>query len=418
MAFRDFLWRILPRPAKERIYHSMLDGSTPLFSSFGQDVYVSDVVRQALHVIARESSKARICSVIEESEPRRISVCNDSITRLFRYRPNPLMTTQNFLYRVAWMRKARKNVFIYPQYETYYQGGVERRRYVAFYPLEPTSTEFQMDELGELYVKMSFSTGDDYILPYRDLIHLRDEYSQNIHMGGNSAGGADNREILKTVQTLDKVMQGLPKAIEASLQIKGVFTTHSAMDADKLASEREKFEEQIEQGKKGIVATDYAGEFVPININPSMVPSDVLEWLENKILKSYGVSMAMVLGDYTEDQSSALYQSCIEDFFIEFEQAATACCYTQREQDVGHKIKIYDRLVQHLSMKTRLNMVELGAPVGSFSRDEIRELLGYEPRGDNTVMQSLNWIDAATATQYQAARLTGEKGGDGDERNE
>lgn len=402
MGFRDF-WRQIFPSQREKYYSALMAGEAPLFSSFGQDVLVSDIVQNALHAVAGESSKAILKSVIQNNETKRIFVANDEVTRLFRYRPNPLMTTQSFLYRVAYLRKRSKNVFIYPQVEHVVEGGRVRERFVAFWPLDPTGAEFLQDDAGALFLRLTFQDGGIYTFPYAQVIHLRDNYAQNPFFGGGADGAPDNRELMKTLGAIDVAMQGLPKAISASLQVKGVYHVKTLADAKRITEERENFESQIGKSINGIVATDFAGEFTPVNINPSMIPRDILDWLENKVLKAYGVSMAIASGDFTEQQFSAFHQKSIEDFFIELEQAFTARCFTEREQDIGHRLKVYDRYVQHLSMETRLKMIELGAPMGTFGKDEIRELMGYEPRGDDTVMQSLNWIATDLAGEYQRA---------------
>lgn len=421
MGLRDFWQRMFPG-RRERYYTNLLMGQAPIFSSFGENVLVSDIVQNALHAVAAESSKAILKSVVQNPATRQVMVENDEITRLFRYRPNPLMTTQSFLYRVAYLRKLNKNVFIYPQMEHVAENGRTKERFAAFWPLDPIGAEFLQDDAGALFLRLTFTDGGMYTFPYQDIIHLRDNFAQNPFFGGGADGTPDERELAKTLGAIDVAMQGLPKAISASLQIKGVYHAKSVLDAKRIAEEREKFESQIGKSFNGIVATDYAGEFTPVTVNPSMIPRDILDWLENKVLKTFGVSMAVVNGDFTEAQFSAFHQKSIEDFFIELEQAFTARCFTQREQDIGHRLKVYDRYVQHLSMETRLKMIELGAPMGTFGKDEIRELMGYEPRGDDTVMQSLNWIATDLAGQYQLANsqkpLRSREGGEKTETTE
>ncbi|WMJ23464.1 phage portal protein [Paludicola sp. MB14-C6] len=401
---QNMMYHIFPK-YRAKINSSIIRGERPIYTDFGNDVYLSDVVRQAFKAIALESSKISLKSVIETENPRKITVQNDSITRLFRYKPNPLMTTQEFFYRVAWLRKKNLNVFIYPKYNIV-DG---KKEFTGFYPLDPTGVTFFTDGT-EISIEFSFANGDKYELPYNDIIHLRDEYAMNELVGGNSDGLPENREILKTVSILDKVMQGLPKAITASLEMKGVYNVKTAIDREKLNSDRDKFEEDLNKSSAGIVAIGYEGDFTPININPQLIPKDIVVWLEEKILKNYGVSMAIVSGDFTETQSSAFYQKCIEDFIIQSEQAFSYCCFDDEQQNEGKKIKIYDRLVQHLSMETRLKISELYVPTGYIDEDEARELIGYEPKGRSRTVVSLNYVDIAIANEYQLNSMRNNRG--------
>ena len=71
---------------------------------------------------------------------------------------------------------------------------------------------------------MDFEDGSSYTLPYADLIHMRWRRGVNtIIGGGDDYGQANDRgRILRVLDSLDKTIQGLPKAIESSMQIKGV----------------------------------------------------------------------------------------------------------------------------------------------------------------------------------------------------
>ena len=287
-----------------------------------------------------------------------------------------------------------------------------QKEYIAFYPLQPNRVEFlSFENDKETYIKLCFASGEQTTMRYKDIIHLRDDFTYNGLLGGDINGQVETRELLKTVSVLDKVVDLLPKAITASLSIRGIISAKSTIGGEKLEKEREKFEQQINDSKAGVVAVGLDTEFQPMNINPSLIPKDTLEWIEHKILRTYGVSMAIISGDFTEAQSSAFFQKCIEDFLTQAEQAFTPCLYTKQQIEKGHKVKIYDRLIQHLSMETRLKILERAAPIGALQRDEIRELIGYEPIGDNTFMQSLNWIDSKLASAYQLQGGKGDKEG-------
>jgi len=71
---------------------------------------------------------------------------------------------------------------------------------------------------------------------------------------------------LSSVKVLDQVLQGLPKSIEASLKITGLYTAKTLIDADKIKAARDKFEEHVFSSKAGIVVTDLAREFTPLNM--------------------------------------------------------------------------------------------------------------------------------------------------------
>ncbi|MBP2657297.1 MAG: putative phage portal protein, partial [Firmicutes bacterium] len=159
------------RQAKQLV--SLLNDGRAIFSSFGEDVYLSDFVNNCIDRIASEISKIDIVSVVQK--PGSIRQQNDEITRLFRFKPNPLQTTKDFLASCEWLRRKDCNCFIYPQYEIVYdQAGNPYRNYTAFYPLRPTQIEMGLDERGSVWeIKFYWQDGTSDILPYQDIVHLR-----------------------------------------------------------------------------------------------------------------------------------------------------------------------------------------------------------------------------------------------------
>lgn len=387
-------------------YRAWLTNSQPIFSSFGKNIYLSDFVNNALDRVASEISKIEIKSIVHGSGNIRIQ--NDDITRLFRFKPNPLQTTSDFLSNIEWLRRKHRNVFIYPQYVIIQlPDGREFRKYTAFYPLNPTAVYIGVNDAGQAWeVKMDFEDGNSFTLPYEDLIHLKWRRGVNTVVGGgDDYGMANDYDIIRTIDALDKTIQGLPKSIEASLQIKGVFHSKSAMGKEQLKIARDDFESHIYTSAAGMIATDLAGDFTPVDIKAPDIPEAAMKFLKSVIEERYGISAAVLSGDYTGDQHSAFYQTAIEDFLVQFEQAATACLFTTREQDVGHRIKCYYSKVNYLSTKDKLALANLAKETGIMMLNEINEMFGIEPfEQGNRRIQSLNYMNINEVDAYQKSK--------------
>ncbi len=386
-------------------YSMIFRDETAIFSSYGEDVYMSDFVNNCIDRIATEVSKIRIVSVIEK--PGLIQQQNDDITRLFRFKPNKLQTTKDFLACCEWLRRKDHNCFIYPQYE-YVKGrdGVRYKRYIGFYPLNPTSIEIGVDGNEAWEIKFYFQDGSHYILPYDEIIHLRWRRGKNtIIGGGDDLGQPDTRELLRSIQVLDKVMQGLPKSIEASLKIKGLYHAKSIIDSDKLKETRESFENHLFDSKAGIVATDLAGDFTPINVNPTKIEEGALKFLKAILRERYGISEAIISGDYNGDQHGAFYQTCIEDFIVELEQAMSSTVFDGQLQNIGHRIKCYYDRVAYLSTQNKIDIAHIATDVGNMSLNEINEMFGLPPfEGGNRRLQSLNYVNVELVDKYQLGK--------------
>ena len=186
----NYLKNILPS-RKRNLYYNWITDAQPVFTSFGKDIYLSDFVNNAIDRVASEIAKIEIRSITKRGDILRVE--NDDITRLFRFKPNPLQTTSDFLANVEWLRRKFNNAFIYPQYEIVrLRDGREFKRYIALYPLKPEHTYIGVDNGQVWEIRMDFEDGSSYTLPYEDLIHLRWRRGTNTTIGGGDDYGHVN----------------------------------------------------------------------------------------------------------------------------------------------------------------------------------------------------------------------------------
>lgn len=390
---------------------AILNDGRAIFSSFGENVYLSDQVNNCIDRIATEISKIDIASVVEK--PGRVSPQNDDITRLFRFKPNPLQTTKDFLACCEWLRRKDMNCFIYPQFDIVYDlASNQYRKYTAFYPLNPREIEIGQDENGQVWeIKFYWRDGTSDILPYSDVVHLRWRRGKNTVIGGgNDFGRPDTKDLLSAVTTLDQVTQALPKSLESSLKINGIYHVKTLVDQSKITEQRDNFEAHISSSATGIVATDLAGEFTPVTMKSTEIKAEVMKFLKDIIRERYGISGAILSGDYTAEQHGAFYQSCIEDFITEFEQAMSACIFSKREQDIGHKIRCYYSKVAYLTAQQKNDLATLATNTGMLTLNQINDIFGFEPfDGGDRRLQSLNYVSTQIVDQYQLNQAQGKK---------
>ena len=392
---------------KAKVYGQRFVNNQVLFSSFGSDIHVSDVVKTAIHRVAEEVSKCTIKSVIEKQNPHRIEVKPyDDINAVLAARVNPLCGLKDFLYKVAYLTIVNKNCFIYWAYDEVPIEGTDKVRRVTrgFYPIENATVKLYYAG-DEMRVELT-STGGGIVLdcPYSDVIHIRHTYGANAYFGGGKTGHGEYKDLLENLQTMRVIHESIPKALEASLSLKGILSMKTVAKADQKTLSRDEFEQHLFDSKYGIVATDYESEFTPININATDIPSNILTFLRDEILAPFGVSIPIWQGKYTDSEYTAFYQTAVEGLLMSIAEAMKITLFTPRQLAYGHTIKYYDKLVQSLSFERRQQIAELTKDDALLSRDERRELLGYEPDGQPTRV-SLNYIDATIANEYQMAAI-------------
>ena len=401
MALKDIFSKLVKPPPRMN-YASLLSNITPVFSQFGEDIYVSDVVQNCIDIIATECSKLMPRHIRVDSKGLHVEV-KSNFNRLFKFSPNPLMTTKDFIEKVIWLLYMNYNAFIYPLFETRYnQDGTPVTEATAYYPLNPRQVEFLQDETGRLFIKFWFMQTDGFILPYTDVIHLRKKFSVSDIMGGGYNGQPDNAALLKVLTINDTVLSGLDKAVRTSLAIRGILKINTMLDDEKLAAERSKFEAALESGRSGILPADLKSEYIELKADPKLIDKDTIAFLQAKVLSWYGVSAPILMGDFTDEQYQAFYEKTLEPLLNSLGQAFSKCLFTQREIDVGNEIVFYPQKLLFTNTKNKISVSDILGGRGALTNNQLLDLFGYPPyEGGDVRVMSLNYIDASLANDYQ-----------------
>ncbi len=399
MGIFDRIFRRGPRDIK---LAPMINGYSPIFPQFGTNIYASDVVQQALKCIVDEVKKLNPRHVrMSGSDPIPVkSTIQDVLAN-----PNPLMTTAEFLEKVCWLLPLNYNAFIIPVYYTWTDPntGAERRYYESLWPIKPTDVFFMEDASGRLFVQFWFANGEKTTLPYDNVIHLKYNYSVNDYMGGDEAGQPDHGPLLKTLQLNDQLLKGIAKAMNASYAINGVVKYNTLMDDGKTEAALHELERKLANSESGFLPIDLKAEFIPLPRNTEIVDDDTLRFMDEKILRSWGVPLAILTGDYTKEQYNAFYQKTLEPIIIEMSQALTKKLFTTRERAFGNKIDLYPKDLIFMTVAQTIEMVTLLSNTGAMYENEKRAAFGLAPLPEleGKRYTSLNWIDANSANAYQ-----------------
>lgn len=396
-------------------YAEVLNGYTPIFSQFGQDIYASDVVQQAINCIVQEVKKLNVMHVKKNGND--IVPVNSDLQRVLN-NPNPLMTMCDFLEKVTWILFLNYNVFIIPTYyEWKNEKGVEHKKYDGLYPILPRQVDFIEDAGNRLHVKFTFNNSQSFIVKYSDVIHIRKNYSVNQYMGGNEQGQPDNDALLKTLDINHQLLQGVASAMKSSFAINGVIKYQTMLDDGKTEAALKDLESKLKKSESGFLPLDLKAEFIPIKKEIQLVDKDTLEFIDSKILRHYGVSLPILTGDYTKEQYEAFYQKTIEGLVISYGQSFTKTLFTDREKSFNNEIKFLPEELIFMSVDQRIHMVTLLSNTGALYENEKRVAFGLRPLAEleGKRYMSLNWVDADIAKQYQTGQPDNTGGGNNGE---
>lgn len=372
MGLFDFLRKEKKTPLV--VYAETQNGKAPFYSDFGNNIYASDIIVQSIRCKANEFKKLKPRH-ITMSDGKPVTVLNDSIARVLR-RPNEYMTTADFLEKITILLELNKNCFIYP---AYYTTKGKEKVFTALYPLKPVQVTYLQDLDSTLYIKMTFANGKEFTLPASDIIHWRKDYGVNDFFGGGAFGGNDDEGLLSLLDTYDKLLQSLSKALEVSCQINGIMKLNSYTATEKSKQDREKFEKALKENNSGILFTDLGGEYTPLARDVKLLDAETLNSVYQMILRANGTSLAILNGDYTKQQKEAYYEHALEADIISLGQAMSRCLFTDREQSIGHEIVLYPNDIMFMSMENKISYMQIAVPAGAMTKDEIRNFGGLAP---------------------------------------
>lgn len=408
-----WLDKLRRKPTVKTKYADMLNGFTPIFSQFGQDIYASDVVQQALTCIVNELKKLNPQHV--RSSGFDVSPVSSSIQTVLQ-RPNELMTTSDFIEKVVWQLFFNYNAFIIPTYYTWTdeKTGHEKRYYTGLYPVAPTQVDFIQDASDTLYVTLTFANNFKTTLKYSDVIHIRYRFSVNEFMGGNEFGQPDNDALLKTLDLNHQLLHNLSRAMVSSCAVNGVVKFKSMIDGGKTETALKELEQKLKNSESGFLPLDITSEFIPINREIQMVDEPTLKFIDEKILRHFGVPLCILTGDYTKEQYEAFYQKTLEPIIISMSQGFTRALFTPREMSFGNKIQFYPKDLIFMTTQQTLEMVRLLGDSGSLYENEKRIAFGLKPLPEleGVRMQSLNYVNVELAAEYQTGKKENESNGD------
>lgn len=380
--------RIFNRQQTE--HKSQMIEETASFSIFTGDAYSNDVFREGVDAIARNAGRLKGSHIIKYKDHDRVDG-DCQLNRLLQVRPNPFMSSYDFIYKLVTRLFLYNNAFAFIDRD---DRGVIR----GLYPITASHVDLLADQSGELFCQFTTRSGRQTILRYNDIIHLRRFFNDDEILG------ADNSAIVPGLELAQTQNEGVIAGIKSGASIRGILKFTQIMSPSKLKEERDAFvSDYLEIGNEGgVVATDQKMDYQPIESKPIILDADQTKAIRSKIFSYLGVTEEIVSSSYTEDQFASFYESTIEPIATALSQEMTAKLFTDREQSFGNEIIFESGRLQFTSNQTKVNLIAQLMPLGLLTVNQALEILNLPAVADgDRRLQALNMIDADQANNYQ-----------------
>lgn len=371
MSLFDFFLKDRPKINKKVKIEpfKMFNGYQPKFTSFGGDIYESELVRAAINARATHISKLKFSI----SGSARQSLQNKLVKA-----PNQLQTWAQFLYRTSTILDVHNTAFIVPIYDQY--GDVSG----VFCPLPSNVTIVEAGEnKKKLYLVYEFTFGQKAAIELENCgILTKYQYRSDFF-------GEKNDALLPTMDLIHIQNQGIQEAVKSSATYRFYASVTNFLDDEDLANERQRFSEaNFSKDANGGGLLLFPNTYKDINqvkSDPYTVAADEMKLIEKNVYQYFMVNEDVLQNKAYGDSWSAFYEGAIEPFAIQFSEVMTKMLFTLREQSQGNIVMLTANRLQYMTNADKLNVSSQLVDRGVISINDAREIWNLPPVEDGDI---------------------------------
>lgn len=341
--------------AKQQLgsYFHMLDGYTPVFSTYDGGIYEMELTRSCIHTFANHCSK--LLPTVEGAGGKSIAAILDS-------KPNPFMTSAQFVYKVATIYDAKNTCFIVPVLDKF-------DKLVGYYPVNPVQTEV-IDVNGEPFLRYTFRSGQ------KAAVELARCGVVSKYLYNSDLVGEDNSALGPTLQLLATQNQGIAEGIKNSASIRFMATvTQMLKDKDMVNSRKRWVEDNLGPDSGGLALFPYNfGNVQQIQSQAKIVDPEQMALIQTRVLNYFGCNEDVLQNKTVGDAWSAYYEGKIEPFALQLSQAMTCMTFSRNEQARGNAIVWSANRLQYMTNTDKLQVSSQMFDRGILSTNDVMDI--------------------------------------------
>ena len=381
MGMFDKLFKRPKEMDKVNGYFKMLDGYTPIFTDYDGGVYEMELTRACIHTFANHASKLQ--PTVAGADLRRVKT-------LLENKPNPFMTSAQFVYKVATLYDAKNTCIIAPILDAF-------DRLVGYYPVNAQQTEL-IDVGGEPWLRYKFNSGE------WAAIELSRCGVVSKYLYKSDLFGEDNQALNPTLQLLNMQNQGIAEGIKNSASFRFMATVSNFAKGSDMKKERKTWVEENlghDSGGLALFPNGYTN-VQQIQSQAKVVDPEQMKLIQDRVFTYYGSNEDVLLNKAVGDVWAGYYEGKIEPFAIQLSQAMTYMTYQQKELARGNAIVWSANRLQYMTNTDKLNVSSQMFDRGVLSLNDIMDIwnLPHVEGGDKRFIRK-EYIEVSKLDQAQ-----------------
>lgn len=375
MGLFDVLFKNRPKERGEfKGIFKMLNGYEPRFTSFGGEVYESELIRAAINARATHISKLRV-----ETQ----GSARQALQNKLKHGPNQFQTWSQFMYRLSTILDIHNTAFICPIYNEFGEpSGI-------YTPLPERCEVVQYGNTPYLRYEFSNRTKAAIELDYCGIL-TRHQYKSDLM-------GESNRALFPTMDLIHIQNQGIKEGVKSAATYRFMAQLSNFSKAEDLAKERKRFTEENfsadAQGGGMLLFPNTYSNIKQVDVKPWVVDADQMKVIRENVFEYFGVNEDILQNKAYGDMWTAFYEGAIEPFAIQFSEVMTKMLFTLRERSQGNLVIATANRLQYLSNRDKLSVSRDLIDRGVISINDVREMWNFTPveGGDVRVIRGEYW---------------------------
>ena len=367
-------------------FFQMLDGYTPVFTTYDGGVYEMELTRACIHTFATHCSKL---------QPNVEGPDTYGLKAILESKPNPFMTSAQFLYKTATIYDAQNTCFILPILDQW-------DRLIGYYPAAPDQTELR-EMNDEPFLVYTFGNGE------KAAIELSRVGVVSKFLYKNDLIGESNDALTPTMQLLSTQNQGIAEGIKNSASFRFMATVANFAKGKDLAKERKTWVDENlgpDSGGLALFPNTYSN-IQQIKSEVKIVDAEQMKLIEGRVFTYFGSNEKILHNQASGDDWSAYYEGRVEPFALQLSQAMTCMTYTANQLHRGNAVFWSANRLQYMTNADKLQVSQGLFDRGILSTNGVMDIwhLPHVPDGDKRYIRKeyteISQLDQVAELQEQ-----------------